>query len=255
MNADDDRLLDALARGDAEPSADSLAPMLAAWREDIAADLPDFTLDAPPPAPRRFRLAIAAALVLVAAASLGFLAANASPDSPLWPLTRLLAPEHAAEELADRNAETLLEDARRALAEGDVAEVRRLLSELEGLIPTLTDEVHRDHLVSQVLELRGQLPPVEQEPTEQPELMATPPPPTDEPDESDPTTKPKGPKPPIPTPEDGADDEQGDEGKDPEPPVPTLPGAGWPGEGWSGEGWSGEDLPVTLPGMPDTPSK
>jgi hypothetical protein len=142
--AADDALLDALGRGGRAPASaadDPAAVLLAAWRADLAADVPDAPdepgwppdalaggLDVPvaPPRPRGRRLAriaLAAAATVVVAAGLAISAHQAGPGSPLWPIARIIYPQQA-EVLA---AEHAIADARTAAADGRADDARRLL--------------------------------------------------------------------------------------------------------------------------------
>lgn len=136
----DDLLLDALGRGDPPPSGDGLADALAAWRADLA--------DPPEPAPvnnvmpisrarrrRGVRLAVAAAALVATIGGTGIAAAQAGPDSPLWPITHLVNPDRA--DVLD--AESAIADARRAVTERRRDDARRLLDRADALISRVRD--------------------------------------------------------------------------------------------------------------------
>src|SRR5262245_11940614 len=98
----DDLLLDALGSGAEAPADDDLGKMLAAWRADLDEDAPpsEATAVLAPVVPlrrprwRKVGLGVAAA-VLLFGGGIVVGAANAGPDSPLWPITKTVYRDHA----------------------------------------------------------------------------------------------------------------------------------------------------------------
>jgi hypothetical protein len=168
----DDTLLDALGQGDAGPEGDSVAMMLAAWRGDLATDLPTVrrVAVAPPvvarPAvvagrrsPRLSRtLAGVAAAVVVVAGSVTVGAANAGPDSPLWPITRIVFEERADSLLAQHDAQRAIERARNAIGEARYTDAERLLDEATRLIGLINDQAVAQRLRAEVAAVRAMIP-------------------------------------------------------------------------------------------------
>lgn len=155
----DDLLLDALGRGEPAPEGDEIAGLLAAWRTELSTDP---SVDpAPVSAPVRawsgwrVRLVAAAALVTVATAGTSLAAANAGPDSPLWPVTQLVNPDRA--EVA--TAQNTLDQARRAITEGRQADARRLLDQAAGQIAKVRDPAAAGRLRAELDALRRSLVP------------------------------------------------------------------------------------------------
>jgi hypothetical protein len=166
--AADDALLDALGRGDAAPDDDELAGLLAAWRSDLDADLPQLdlpTLDdlpeettqvLPPRRRRTGRLTklltgVAAALLLLAGIAVGV--GQAGPDSPLWPLTRVMYPQQADV----RAAQHAIAQARAAAQAGRVDEARRHLDEATALVDRIRDQSAASRLRDEIEQVRRML--------------------------------------------------------------------------------------------------
>ncbi|MPZ26625.1 MAG: hypothetical protein GEV12_09245 [Micromonosporaceae bacterium] len=169
----DDRLLDALGRGDEPPDgADRLVTGLAAWRGDLASQIAPATLDlatvlpaAPVPDRRRFRwrrLVAGAGAALVVAGGGGAAtvaaAAGAGPDSPLWPVTRLVFPERAEARMAQLAVEEVVARARQAAVERRYADAGRLLGEAEQLVAQVPAATDRQRLLAEVAQVRALLP-------------------------------------------------------------------------------------------------
>ncbi|MGN9910339.1 anti-sigma-D factor RsdA [Phytohabitans sp. LJ34] len=145
--AADDRLLDALGRGepvDDDLATDPAAAMLAAWRADLDADevFLDEPVSAPPlPAgdPRRKRRLVQAILGAAAAAvfavGLAITAHQAQPGSVLWPVSKVVYPQRAEVKAAEK----AIADAREALAEGRPADARSLLATAAEHIARIDD--------------------------------------------------------------------------------------------------------------------
>jgi hypothetical protein len=167
--ARDNARLDIVARGGSVPG-DKLAEMLAAWRDDVRSDEPGERSASPPirhlrlatPEPaepaeddnlgkvvpldrnRRRRLPPIAGLVIGVAASvvvavgLVVSAAGAGPESPLWPITRLVYPERADQRAASE-AEKLIDRADRAVTDNRFDDAERLLDRADKLIDGIRD--------------------------------------------------------------------------------------------------------------------
>jgi hypothetical protein len=152
----DDLLLDALGRGEPGPADDGVAALLAAWRAELteapaaaAVDGPTVVIDVPADdAPvaevvpitrawrrRRARLGVAAAVLAVVAGGTGIAAAQASPGSPLWPITHLVNPDRV--DVLD--AESAIADARKAATEGRSADAQRLVTRADVLVSRVRD--------------------------------------------------------------------------------------------------------------------
>jgi hypothetical protein len=155
----DDLLLDALGRGEPGPDDDEVAAMLAAWRADLADELPSVRAAAPAAAAsataaaideqtvpisvvrarrrlgRPRALAVAASLTLIAALGGVFVAAlDATPGSPLWPISQILNPDRA-DVLAAREA---IGKVRVAIAQHRYGDATRLITQAQALV----DKVH-----------------------------------------------------------------------------------------------------------------
>lgn len=240
----DNELLDALGRGGPAPAGDDLAVLLAAWRDDIAGDLPAGTLlvesllaesllaeslapqaetatlavidpatidpgsteaagtvpatiraaatgmgtdgsaaavstapsdrphaDVVPLGPRqaagsarrtprrpRFQIGVAAAVAAVMTMS-GLLtaAADAGPNSPLWPITRVFYQDRAESRQAQQEVEGLIAQARTVAAEGRRDDALRLLDEAEARVPAVHEPAVARRLLAEVDEIRRRL--------------------------------------------------------------------------------------------------
>jgi hypothetical protein len=86
--------------------------------------------------PGAYRLVAAGALVVAVAGGVGVAAAAGTPNSPLWPITKVVNPDRA-NTLA---AEDDLSQARQAIAAGHYADARRLLNLAAGLIARVPDQ-------------------------------------------------------------------------------------------------------------------
>jgi hypothetical protein len=177
----DDELLDALVRGEAAPADDELAVLLAAWRDDLSLDLSDeddgpyslrpaAPLPASPAPARTVRrparragrgrtLSIAAAAVLIGlAGGTTAAAANAGPDSPLWPITRVVFADHADSVLSEQSAEDSIAKAREAIAQSRYADADKLLDEAATSAGKVHDEGTVRRLLDEISAVRGLLP-------------------------------------------------------------------------------------------------
>jgi uncharacterized membrane protein YgcG len=166
----DDRLLDALGRGEAAPRDDEVAGLLAAWRAELAVDMP--TVRKPAPAGvvdlgqervrrgwRPLRMLItAAAAVIVIGGSLTLAAGGAGPDSPLWPITQLIYSERAQSRQAQQDAEQAITKARQAIDDGRYTDAEKQLNEAKGLIGQIHDQQVAHRLLDEVAAVTGLLP-------------------------------------------------------------------------------------------------
>ncbi|MDQ7904406.1 anti-sigma-D factor RsdA [Phytohabitans sp. ZYX-F-186] len=192
--AADDRLLDALGRGeplDADLAADPAAAMLAAWRDDLAEEAGDGDLwddldDEPAPLPagdpaRKRRLVqaiLGAAAAAVVAMGLAVSAHQAQPGSVLWPVSKVVYPQRAEVKAAEK----AIADAATALAEGRNADAQALLTKAGAHIARIDDEATAARLRGEVEALQRVLnaatapPPPAVTPTPAPAPTAPPPP-------------------------------------------------------------------------------
>jgi len=232
---EDDELLDRLGRGLSLPKDDDdVVRMLVDWRTDIlddrgVAEAPEIALPAAPLTRgirvRRVRRsvrsgAVAAGLVgVLGSLGLGAAAMRASPDSVLFPLTKVVASQHAESMQARQEVQAALELARRQAASGDPAGARTTLHSAHRRLADVQPEDGRDVLRAQVRQAQsglGATPGPGVSPT-----AAPPPPGTPEPrptPRSDPEPTPEPTAQPEPTPEPTAQPEP-----TPEPTEPTEP--------------------------------
>ena len=147
--AADDALLDALGHGEPAPDGDELATMLHAWRADLDAHLDAgqplvgelLEGRAEPPDRAQTRRRASRLLTGIAAAILVFggLAAGASqagPDSPLWPLTKVMYPSGR-----HPGAEQAISRARARLAANRLDEAKHQLDVASALVGRLRDQM------------------------------------------------------------------------------------------------------------------
>jgi hypothetical protein len=166
--AADDALLDALGKGEApppgpQPAGDELAGLLHAWRADL-----DDKLDATQPLvgelleaqsnrpielkPKRrgskLLTGVAAAILILGGLAAG--ASQAGPNSPLWPLTKVMYPERAD----TRSAEQAISRARAAIAANRLDEANHQLDQATALVGRLQDSGDKRRLTDQIAQLR-----------------------------------------------------------------------------------------------------
>jgi len=197
MIASDEQLLDLLAAGGEPQDGDEVAAMLAAWRAEVGSDLPTVRRAAPrsagaPARPRRDRsrrvsrstriLLSSAAVLLALAGTVSVLASHARPDSPLWPITRVLYADWAESAVAEQEAQESIDDARQALANSQYSDAERLLDDAAEEAQKVRDPGVAQRLLDEIDALRGLLP----------GLLPT-----------SPTSAPASPGPPSPTPPGG----------------------------------------------------
>jgi hypothetical protein len=168
--ARDAELFEALAGGGPVPRDDDVAAMLAAWRADLVDDLPTVRSPAPPPVAtpagsvvtlrrRRSRVLLAAAAAAVALGGVTTAAASvAGPESPLWPITRVLFPDRADATVARQEAQRTIDRAREAVTEQRYADADKLLDEATALIEAIDDPDLAARLLAEVEAIRGLLP-------------------------------------------------------------------------------------------------
>ena len=151
--AADDELLSELAAGRSPADGDEVTGMLAAWRDDIGAARPTLRRSVPAaaapardgvrrrrPLRRSTRIMLGAtAAVAVLAGGTAVAASDARPDSPLWPVARVLYPEHASSAVAVEKTQTAIDEAEAAIDAGDAAQAQRLLEAAVALIDEVTD--------------------------------------------------------------------------------------------------------------------
>jgi hypothetical protein len=165
----DDHLLDALGRGEAAPADDEVAAMLAAWRADLATDIP--TVRRPAPGvialePERRRrawrpsraLLAAAAVVIAFAGGVTIAAGGAGPDSPLWPITRLIYTDRAESRQAQQDAEQAISRAREAINQGRYTDAEKQLVEAKALVGQVHDPQVAQRLLEEIAAVTGLLP-------------------------------------------------------------------------------------------------
>jgi len=173
--ARDDALLDALGRGEPAPADDAVAGLLAAWRSEldppterttvrtaVPLAIPPLHAPATERATRRWRpsrvLVAAAAALIGLAGGLTVAAGSAGPDSPLWPITRVVYPERAESRVAQAQAESAIDRARTAVEESRYADADRLLREATTLTGQIQDEGVVRRLLDEIAAVRSLLP-------------------------------------------------------------------------------------------------
>jgi hypothetical protein len=122
--------------------------MLTRWRGTLPAGPTDARLLAAvtatvavPRERRRFPKLTAgvAAGVFLTVGSITAAAAQAGPDSPLWPITQLVFGDLAESRTVTQTAEDTLRDAKAAAERGDAAEAARLLAKADELTERITE--------------------------------------------------------------------------------------------------------------------
>jgi anti-sigma-D factor RsdA-like protein len=152
----DDLLLDALGRGEPGGDDESVAALLAAWRADVAgepADDENLAEVIPITRARRrhgVRLGVAAAVLAVVTGGTGAAAAQATPGSPLWPITHVVNPDRVR--LLD--AESAIADARKAAGQARAADAQRLVDRAAELVAKVRDPHDAARLRAELDEVR-----------------------------------------------------------------------------------------------------
>ncbi len=162
---DDDDLLDRLGHG--EPAdGDDVAAMLAGWRRSLpVAGRPDDELIAavtrrtarPRRRLARATLGVAASVALVGG-GVTVAAAQAGPDSPLWPVTRLVYGDLAESRAALDDATRAVSDARTAAGQGRYPDALRLLATAAALADKVDEPAAERRLRHDIAAVRGMLP-------------------------------------------------------------------------------------------------
>jgi len=223
----DDELLDRLGQGQGQGGlgdvgdVGDVAVIMRAWRADILRDIGGDeapVLAAPAPAPPaaplrgriagghpRFRpVACAAALAIVfGSVGVGAAAGQASPDSVLFPLTKVVAGQHADSVLAREEVRTALELAQRQAASGDMGAARKTLHSAQQRVADVRPVDGRDVLRAEVRQAQTALgtvpapsPAPTVDPTAAPSPTGAPGAPTPTPDPSPPPEETPEPSPP-----------------------------------------------------------
>lgn len=159
----DDRLLDQLGRGEPVTSEDDVEVMLAAWRHtlpDPAPPDPRLLAAMTPKRPRRRLVAPLSVAASVALLGGGVLigAAYSGPDSPLWPVTRVMYGPLAESRQALAGADDAVAEARTAAAEGRYPDAARLLATADALLDKVDAAADRQRLRDDISKIRHQLP-------------------------------------------------------------------------------------------------
>ncbi|HEY7594381.1 MAG TPA: hypothetical protein VH969_14610 [Actinophytocola sp.] len=166
----DDRLLDRIGRGERIRPRDEgdIEAMLSAWRLGLPIVGPPDSrlLDAVTGPPRRRAKRRAARASVGIAASVAMLsggvmtaAAYANPDSPLWPVTRIVYGDMAQSRIALDNANRAVADARTAADDGRYDEAKQLLAAADDLADKVDDPDSADRLRADIAKMRSALPP------------------------------------------------------------------------------------------------
>lgn len=169
--SDDDRLLDRLGHG--ERAEGDVEELLAGWRAGLpAAARTDPRLLAACTAavtgkqrrrtPRRGRTAraslTAAAVALIAGGTVTVAAAHADPDSPLWPVTRVVYGDLAESRVARDGASNAVSEARAEAGQGHYPEAERLLDVADSLVAKVHEPADAQRLRQDIATVRGLLP-------------------------------------------------------------------------------------------------
>jgi Anti-sigma-D factor RsdA to sigma factor binding region len=149
---EDDLLLDSLGRGEPASTDDEVAALLAAWRADLAHELPAVRARRRLPRPRA--IAVAAAVMLIAAlGGVSLAALGATPGSPLWPISQILNPDRA-DVLA---AQAAIGRVRTAIGQQRYDEAARLIDQAQVLVNKVHDGKRRQPLQAELDALRREL--------------------------------------------------------------------------------------------------
>ncbi|WP_203985827.1 anti-sigma-D factor RsdA [Virgisporangium aurantiacum] len=164
----------------------------------------------PGPRVRRYVTGMAAAGLLIGGLAVG--AGQAGPESPLWPIARVLYPERSDLRLAEHTIGL----AREAAATGRYADARRTLDKAADEVERVDDPELASRLRAQIEEIRRTLPPTDAE-RDNP-VTPTPSAPTSAPPTTAPATPPGGGVPAVP----GVPGQPGGGGTNPDPPVEDI---------------------------------
>lgn len=233
----DDELLNLLGSGESPDTADPVIQALHAWQVDISTDLdhartsglnghghrmrPGTVRSGTPstgsvtsPGKRhrrhgRRRSTFAAVAIGLSAGLSGVAvaAADAGPGSPLWPITKVIYSDVAAERQAEADAEAALDRARQALKEGRMEDAERYLDEADRQAGAVHSG-EADKLRSDLNDVRSQI-----EEKQSNDTTAEPSVPSEEPaaptDDGDPSPTPEVPTPGTSTGTKGEKDKNG----------------------------------------------
>lgn len=164
----DDELLDRLGRGEPVDGGET-ERLLFHWRAAMPSAGPTderllaaVTAAVARPPRRHGRLrratAVAAAALVLTGGGLTAVAAQAGPDSPLWPVTELVFGGIAESRVAVERADGALRDARTAVDQGRIPEATRLLAHADDLADKV-DEPTAARIREDVAVLRDRLSP------------------------------------------------------------------------------------------------
>jgi hypothetical protein len=167
--AEDDQLLDALGRGETPNRDDAVATLLGDWRAALPETCP--VKEGPGrPRRRRGRLVVAAAVALVAAGGgVSAAAEYADPDSPLWPVTRLLYSDLADSRAAGHAADEAVTVAVEATENGHYDQATELLDQAATLLEQVAEPEAAQQLRNRIASVRAQLAAAAREATTVPE--------------------------------------------------------------------------------------
>jgi hypothetical protein len=175
MIAADDQLLDTLAAGGTPANGDEVGVMLAAWRANLTAEStlrctalntevdggdPGPSARRPSrPVPLSSRVVLGAVAAVVAlAGTVTVLAGDARPESPLWPITRILYTDWASSVAAEQEAQQSIDWARQAITEARYSDAARLLGEAAASADKVRDPSAAAKLRDEIHALRALLP-------------------------------------------------------------------------------------------------
>ncbi len=167
--AEDDQLLDALGRGETPNRDDAVAALLGDWRAALPETCP---VEEGPGRPRRRRgrLVVAAAVALVAAGGgVSAAAEHADPDSPLWPVTRLLYSDLADSRAAGHAADETVTVAVEATENGHYDQATELLDQATTLVAQVAEPEAAQQLRNRIATVRAQIAAATREATGVPE--------------------------------------------------------------------------------------
>lgn len=157
--AADDRLLDALGRGESPPADDPFLLALSMWREDLTrVDQPEAVTAAARRRPGRRKarwgvISAAVAALIGGGVTVAAAASTAEPGSPLWPITERVFVEQASTASVEA-VEVTVEDARTAVREQRLDEAEHLLDEAEKLLANVIEVTERLELERQIAQVR-----------------------------------------------------------------------------------------------------
>lgn len=161
----DDVLLDRIGSGDPVPDAMRIESLLQQWREECLLDLPPAPTgrllrraanwnrrsdaparDAERRSPWQAATGIAASIVLLLAGTTVAGSRTAHPGDVLWPVTQLLWSDRADSVVAEQAAILAMEQARRAIEQGDLDLARQMLATVADHLPHIRPQDGHDRL-------------------------------------------------------------------------------------------------------------